>query len=205
MHQKSLKLQRSFSLANSNSAPYSLSTRQNILEEEELEEEEEDQDEEEDSEHEPYEDEHDQEKRDVVRSGPRQMPDWFLAGKYAWAKSGSKKMPLELDERDIREEFHRGSGKGGQAINKNRSRCDLLHKPTGLVVRCQKTRSLDDNRRIARRILSQTLDEQLRGRDSVRGTIAAKKRKQKQNKAKKQRKRNAKTGAEEDPLASKEG
>ncbi|CAO1630732.1 unnamed protein product [Parajaminaea phylloscopi] len=125
----------------------------------------------------------------------RQMPEWFREGAYSFTTTGSKKMPLNLDEGHLREAFLRGSGKGGQAINKNRSRCDLLHIPTGLIVRCQDTRSLDQNREIARRRMSKMLDEKLRGNDSVRSKAAEKERKRKRNKLKKQAK--ARRGSEE--------
>jgi len=56
----------------------------------------------------------------------------------------------ELNEEDIREAFVRGSGPGGQSINKTRNNVQLLHIPTGIRIDCQYTRSLIDNRRIAR-------------------------------------------------------
>jgi hypothetical protein len=46
-----------------------------------------------------------------------------------------------------------GSGPGGQAINKTSSSVSLIHRPTGIRVQCQATRSREDNRRIARKIL----------------------------------------------------
>lgn len=116
-------------------------------------------------------------------------PEWFCTGNYSFSKKGSRKLPLELDEKHLREDFRRGSGKGGQAINKNRSRCDLLHIPTGLLVRCQETRSLNQNRIVARRRLSRMLEEQLRGEDSVRAKAAEKERRKKRNKIRKQKKR----------------
>jgi protein subunit release factor B len=46
-----------------------------------------------------------------------------------------------------------GSGPGGQSINKTQNNVQLLHTPTGIRVNCQETRSLEQNRKIARRIL----------------------------------------------------
>jgi len=64
-----------------------------------------------------------------------------------------------LDEKDLEESFVRGSGPGGQSINKTQNNVQLLHKPTGIRVSCQETRSLKQNRKIARRILLHKLDE----------------------------------------------
>ncbi|KAG2061683.1 hypothetical protein BDR06DRAFT_1001951 [Suillus hirtellus] len=61
----------------------------------------------------------------------------------------------ELREEDIEESFVRGSGPGGQSINKTQNNVQLLHKPTGFRVACQETRSLQTNRMLARRWLLQ--------------------------------------------------
>lgn len=50
-------------------------------------------------------------------------------------------------------EFSSGSGPGGQSINKTSNNVQLIHKPTGTRVACQITRSLETNRKLARRIL----------------------------------------------------
>lgn len=47
----------------------------------------------------------------------------------------------------------KGSGPGGQSINKTRNNVQLLHKPSGIRVTCQDTRSLTQNREIARKWL----------------------------------------------------
>ncbi|ODQ79322.1 hypothetical protein BABINDRAFT_161732 [Babjeviella inositovora NRRL Y-12698] len=52
-----------------------------------------------------------------------------------------------------------GSGAGGQKINKTNSKVQLTHLPTGLVVTNQATRSRDQNRKIARMILAQKLQD----------------------------------------------
>jgi hypothetical protein len=72
----------------------------------------------------------------------------------------------ELDEDDLVETFVRGSGAGGQKINKTSNRVVLLHMPTQLRVEVQDTRSLQQNRKIARKRLRLKLDEYLNGRQS---------------------------------------
>ncbi|KAL5490414.1 hypothetical protein ACEPAI_5247 [Sanghuangporus weigelae] len=64
----------------------------------------------------------------------------------------------ELKEEDLEESFVRGSGPGGQSINKTSNNVQLLHKPTGIRVTCQETRSLQANRTIARKKLLDRLD-----------------------------------------------
>ena len=49
--------------------------------------------------------------------------------------------------------FDTGSGPGGQSINKTANNVQLLHKPSGIRVTCQETRSLQQNRLIARKKL----------------------------------------------------
>ncbi|KAK7054948.1 hypothetical protein VNI00_003411 [Paramarasmius palmivorus] len=65
----------------------------------------------------------------------------------------------ELKEEDIEESFVRGSGPGGQSVNKTENNVQLLHKPTGIRVSCQETRSLSQNRELARKRLLQKLDQ----------------------------------------------
>ncbi|KAI9456265.1 RF-1 domain-containing protein [Lactarius psammicola] len=79
---------------------------------------------------------------------------------YSQMKKAHKEraMPV-INEDDIEESFVRGSGPGGQSINKTRNNVQLLHKPTGIRVSCQETRSLEQNRTIARRILLDKLDK----------------------------------------------
>ncbi|MBS0662671.1 MAG: peptide chain release factor-like protein [Verrucomicrobia bacterium] len=50
---------------------------------------------------------------------------------------------------DVEERFVRGSGPGGQKINKTSSTVWLRHRPTGLEVRCQRERSQTANRELA--------------------------------------------------------
>lgn len=81
-------------------------------------------------------------------------------------KAVEKRMMPELNENDIVESFVRGSGPGGQKVNKTSNRVVLLHKPTGLQVECQDTRSLPQNRKIARKRLLEKLDDFMNGSQS---------------------------------------
>ncbi len=63
-----------------------------------------------------------------------------------------------LDETEIREIYTKGSGPGGQKVNKATNRCELKHLPTGIIVSSHDTRSLEQNRKIARKLLQQRLD-----------------------------------------------
>ncbi|KAF5405260.1 Mitochondrial polypeptide chain release factor [Paragonimus heterotremus] len=71
-----------------------------------------------------------------------------------------------FDESDLSENFVRGWGPGGQAVNKTANCVVLRHIPTGLFVKCQDTRILERNREIARIRLNQKLDELMNGEQS---------------------------------------
>ncbi|KAI0811164.1 RF-1 domain-containing protein [Irpex lacteus] len=74
-------------------------------------------------------------------------------------KAAKNRTVPEIREEDLEESFVRGSGPGGQSINKTENNVQLLHKPTGIRVTCQQTRSLSQNRAIARKILRDKLDK----------------------------------------------
>src|ERR1044072_6101782 len=63
---------------------------------------------------------------------------------------------------DVEERFVRGSGAGGQKINKTSSTVWLRHRPTGVEVRCQRERSQAANREIAWQELCEKLEERRR-------------------------------------------
>jgi protein subunit release factor B len=60
---------------------------------------------------------------------------------------------LGVREVDIEESFVRSGGHGGQNVNKTSTCVMLLHRPTGLQVKCQSTPQQGLNRFIARRLL----------------------------------------------------
>ena len=64
---------------------------------------------------------------------------------------------------DVEETFVRGSGPGGQKINKTSSTVWLRHGLTGVEVRCQRERSQAANRAVAWEELVAKLEQRKRG------------------------------------------
>jgi protein subunit release factor B len=71
-------------------------------------------------------------------------------------------LKLGIREEDLEESFVRGTGPGGQKINKTSSTVVLVHGPTGLEVRCQKERSQSVNRIVARQELCDKLEAKVK-------------------------------------------
>jgi len=66
---------------------------------------------------------------------------------------------LKIRPEDVEERFIRGSGPGGQKINKTSSCVWLRHRPTGVETRCQRERSQTANRELAWMELCAKLEE----------------------------------------------
>jgi hypothetical protein len=88
-------------------------------------------------------------------------------------KRGEMEPPTQIQDKldalgvlrgDVTERFVRGSGPGGQKINKTSSTVHLRHEPTGVEVRVQRERSQAANRELAWAELCEKLLERLRGR-----------------------------------------
>src|SRR5438477_10527958 len=86
---------------------------------------------------------------------------------------------LGVREADLEESFVRSGGHGGQNVNKTATCVMLLHRPTGLQVKCQATRQQGLNRFFARRLLLDKIEALQKGYISARRAEAEKIRRQK--------------------------
>ena len=102
-----------------------------------------------------------------------------IVGQAIGGEKLSREDVLQLREKDLQEHFTKGSGRGGQKVNKTSNCVHLQHTPTGTIVKCHATRSLAENRRIAREIMQDRLEELVLGPASKNAKRAAKIRKQK--------------------------
>src|SRR5437762_4807686 len=90
---------------------------------------------------------------------------------------------LGIFERDIDESFVRSSGAGGQHVNKTSTCVQLVHRPTGLSVKCQQDRSQAVNRFLARRLLLEKIERQILGVKTAAQQLAEKIRRQKRRRS----------------------
>ncbi|KAF0689623.1 Aste57867_18954 [Aphanomyces stellatus] len=118
----------------------------------------------------------------------------FPSAPGSWPRVLESKVVV-LDEDDLEEKFVKGGGNGGQKINKVRNSVFLKHVPTGLFVQCQKTRSLENNRSAARKLLIAKLDDYLNGTESKRNLKIQKAQKKKAKKKAKSRQKHLGTAA----------
>jgi len=90
---------------------------------------------------------------------------------------------------DLLEKFVRGSGSGGQKINKTSNCVFLKHEPTGIAIKCQMVRSREMNRFLARRELCDQFDAIANGKASAKTQAIEKLRRQKRRRSRRSKQR----------------
>ncbi len=96
---------------------------------------------------------------------------------------------LAIREADLEESFVRSGGHGGQNVNKTSTCVMLLHRPTGLQVKCQATRQQGLNRFVARRLLLDKIEALRLGKAAAQRAEAEKIRRQKRRPSRRARAR----------------
>ena len=95
----------------------------------------------------------------------QRVPETEKAGRTHTSTASVVLMPLyerttvELNPADLEVETSRSGGAGGQNVNKVETAVRIIHKPTGIDVRCTSERSQAQNREKAMRLLASKLQQ----------------------------------------------
>ena len=100
-----------------------------------------------------------------------------------WEKLHERMEKLKISEADLSERFIRASGSGGQKVNKTSSCVHLIHKPSGLEIKCKQSRLQGSNRYFARRDLCDKLEGKILGIKSKKQQEREKIRRQKRRRS----------------------
>lgn len=122
----------------------------------------------------------------------------MISVKKQVAKLKAERLPVIINESDLKFEYMRGTGPGGQAVNKTNNCIAVTHVPTGIRVKCHATRFAELNAKFAVKELKAELDVHFNGDKSKRALDVLLKKEKKRNKARKQKKRQQETEPQND-------
>ena len=88
----------------------------------------------------------------------------FPVSEQKQADLSERMRQLQLAEGELEESYFKASTPGGQKANKTLTGVNLMHRPTGVRVRCQRDRSQGINRFLARRLLVEELEARVHGK-----------------------------------------
>src|SRR5437868_7800489 len=86
----------------------------------------------------------------------------FPVGPEKEKQLAQRMVEMGVSETDLDETFVRSGGHGGQNVNKTSTCVMLLHRPSGIQVKCQSTRHQGRNRVLGRELLLNKLEARRR-------------------------------------------
>jgi peptide chain release factor len=101
----------------------------------------------------------------------------------------AKLKSLRILDKDIRETFIHSGGKGGQNVNKVATCVQLIHEPTGIIVKCSRTRQQGLNRYWAYFMLAQKIEALATAKKVERRNVSEKERRTNRKRSKRSKQR----------------